>query len=268
MENVRSITFKKNRGEFEKMISTLSSLGYANRWAILNAKDFGVPQSRSRCFMISVYGREAIDLPEGSPLGCRLLDYLDAEVDESLYLSSDRVAVFERHRHRQEANGRDFGWRPKNPKSAEDRVARAVILNPDRYISTWIIETDSTESGAEIILSGKLNRPNYHDYNNRVYSPQGVAPTIPAHSGGDTIPKVDVGEYRIRYLSDRESWRLMGFSEDRIDRAFAVEPSKTARYKAAGNSIVVPVLEAIFERILTKYDPHQTTIEHFIEVTE
>ena len=57
------------------------------------------------------------------------------------------------------------------------------------------------------------------------------------------------GELRIRYLTPRECYRLMGQSEDAIDRILATEPTKTRQYKMAGNSIVVDVLVDIFRAI-------------------
>lgn len=54
---------------------------------------------------------------------------------------------------------------------------------------------------------------------------------------------------RIRKLTPRETWRLMGFSDQDFDKAQKVN-SNTQLYKQAGNSIVVPVLEAIFRQML------------------
>lgn len=49
----------------------------------------------------------------------------------------------------------------------------------------------------------------------------------------------------IRKTTPKESWRLMGFSDEDYDKAATVS-SESQLYKQAGNSIVVPVLEAIF----------------------
>ena len=49
---------------------------------------------------------------------------------------------------------------------------------------------------------------------------------------------------RIRKLTPRECWRLMGFDDEDFNKARAVN-SDTQLYKQAGNSIVVNVLEAI-----------------------
>ena len=57
---------------------------------------------------------------------------------------------------------------------------------------------------------------------------------------------------RIRKLTPKECWRLMGFADEDFDKAQSVGTSKTQLYKQAGNSIVVPVLEAIFRKLLCK----------------
>ena len=50
---------------------------------------------------------------------------------------------------------------------------------------------------------------------------------------------------RIRKLTPKETWRLMGFNDTDFEKAEAVN-SNTQLYKQAGNAIVVPVLEALF----------------------
>ena len=55
--------------------------------------------------------------------------------------------------------------------------------------------------------------------------------------------------YRIRKLTPRECFRLMGLNDDHIDKIQAAGISNTQQYKMAGNSIVVPVLEAIFRNL-------------------
>ena len=59
----------------------------------------------------------------------------------------------------------------------------------------------------------------------------------------------EVKKYRIRKLTPRECWRLMGFSDEDFDKAAAVN-SNTQLYAQAGNSIVVNVLEAIFSQMI------------------
>lgn len=54
---------------------------------------------------------------------------------------------------------------------------------------------------------------------------------------------------RIRRLTPRESWRVMGFKDDDYERAAEIN-SATQLYKQAGNSICVPVLVKIFTNLL------------------
>jgi DNA (cytosine-5)-methyltransferase 1 len=56
-------------------------------------------------------------------------------------------------------------------------------------------------------------------------------------------------EYRIRKLSPRECFRLMGVTEENIDKIQAAGISNAQQYKMAGNSIVVDVLYYIFRKM-------------------
>ena len=57
---------------------------------------------------------------------------------------------------------------------------------------------------------------------------------------------------RIRKLTPKECWRLMGFTDEDIEKAQSVGISNSQLYKQAGNSIVVPVLEEILRNLLCK----------------
>lgn len=54
--------------------------------------------------------------------------------------------------------------------------------------------------------------------------------------------------FRIRKLTPKECWRLMGFDDSDFEKAAKVN-SNTQLYKQAGNSIVVNVLEVIFKNL-------------------
>lgn len=72
----------------------------------------------------------------------------------------------------------------------------------------------------------------------------GVSKTL---MGADSMGTVD--NYRIRKLTPKECWRLMGFDDSDFEKAEKVN-SNTQLYKQAGNSIVVNVLEAILKNLL------------------
>ena len=67
--------------------------------------------------------------------------------------------------------------------------------------------------------------------------------------------------YRVRKLTPRECWRLMGFSDDDYEKA-AEHNSKTQLYKQAGNSIVKQVLMTIFSQLNIKGVPMWNEVHH------
>ena len=87
MENVPEVIGTNNSEHFSQWVAKLDSLGYKSKWEILNAKDYGVPQNRARCFMVSWLGNYYYDFPTPIKLENRLKDVLETNVDEKYYLS-------------------------------------------------------------------------------------------------------------------------------------------------------------------------------------
>lgn len=79
-----------------------------------------------------------------------------------------------------------------------------------------------------------------------IIDPSGVCPTLACTLTAKDPLKIMLDSLRIRRLTPRECWRLMGFTDTDFDRAEATGIGRTALYHAAGNSIAVPVLEAVF----------------------
>ena len=91
MENVPEVIGKDNVEHFNKWLEKLESLGYQNYFQILNGKDYGIPQNRRRCFMISLLGDYAYDFPLKLKLKHKLKDFLEKQVDEKYYLSQEDI---------------------------------------------------------------------------------------------------------------------------------------------------------------------------------
>ena len=87
----------------------------------------------------------------------------------------------------------------------------------------------------------------------RIYSPEGLSPALNTVPGGGLEPKFIEKrvEYRIRKLTPRECFRLMGFTDNDFDKIKGI--SNTQLYKMAGNSIVVNVLTEIFKELFKMY---------------
>ena len=93
MENVPQVHAEANRIDFENWLSFLRSKGYQNFCDDLNAKDYGIPQNRDRCFVVSVLAEDFIDFqfPEPIPLTTVMKDYLEDEVDEKYYINNEKA---------------------------------------------------------------------------------------------------------------------------------------------------------------------------------
>ena len=86
----------------------------------------------------------------------------------------------------------------------------------------------------------------------RVVSRGSISPTVKENHGTTTgivdMDNSDTG-YRIRKLTPKECWRLMGFSDEAFEKAKAAGVSNSQLYKQAGNSIVTDVLYHIFKEL-------------------
>ena len=101
---------------------------------------------------------------------------------------------------------------------------------------------------------GNVN-PSGHGMNGSVYDSCGVCPTLTTNKGEGTKAKT---HFRVRKLTQKECWRLMGFSDEDFYKAQAAmnqnlyggkDRSGSQLYKQAGNSIVVDVLCAIMKEL-------------------
>ena len=276
MENVPAVIGAKNVEHFAKWQEKLEQLGYKNKWQVLNAKDYGIPQNRERCFMVSILGDYYYDFPKTIPLKLRLKDMLEKEVDEKYYLSDRAI------------NGMlnsTFNCSTLEARTEKDGVMPTLCARDYKDPKLVIEETDKCNC-IGTLQGGKWDK--MHDIAKRVYSPNGCSPTIHTCGGGNLEPKVIIGvgekksnggtqwyqqdrvydnelaisvttsfnpfykdnAYRIRKLTPKECWRLMGFEDTDIENAIAIGMSNAQLYKQAGNSIVVNVLMAIFRQML------------------
>lgn len=112
MENVPNVHGKKNIENFNKWINKLEELGYSNYWQDLNAKNYGVPQNRNRCFMVSILGDYSYTFPEPFELKLRLKDVLEDEVEEKYYLSDKAIQSFVEHSTTNKEKGINYKFAP------------------------------------------------------------------------------------------------------------------------------------------------------------
>lgn len=200
-----------------------------------------------RVFIISI--REDIDkgykFPEPFPLELRLKDMLDDEVDEKYYLSEniqDRLKITDPTFTQSVIGNRDLVYQ-------ENGVMGSLTATDYKQPKQIIRVREATKQGYAEAHEGdsiNLEQPNSKTRRGRVG--HGVAQTLTTSPQQATV----LPELRIRKLTPLECFRLMGFSDDDFHKAEKVN-SNTQLYKQAGNSIVVDVIEEIYEQLFSLY---------------
>lgn len=278
-ENVKNLLSKKHRHNFDAYIDTMSELGYESFYQVLNAKHYGVPQNRERVFTVSIRREEAFNfvLPPPTGLEVALEDVLEKDVPNKYYLSDTIVATYIRRNAQHAKRGNGFRFEPVSG-TAHSITTKAGQRPTDNYIKvagdldaikretskrvydpSGIAPTITTNTGGDVkpkivALRGR-NRDNPSDRTAGVHLEQRLEPN--GHGTANALTTVQKdnlvlepkGEIKIRRLTPKECWRLMGFNDEDFEKAKIVN-SNTQLYKQAGNSIVVNVLEAILKELL------------------
>ena len=93
MENVPQVHGSKNIDSFNRWLNFLESKGYTTYWQDMNAKNYGVAQSRNRTIVVSFLGTGIYHFPKPYPLNKIMADYLEDEVDEKYYITNEKAKI-------------------------------------------------------------------------------------------------------------------------------------------------------------------------------
>ena len=116
-ENVKNLVGRKFIGTFTKWLDKLQGYGYSNFWQVLDAKDYGIPQSRKRVFCVSIRDYDSVySFPKPFPLTKRLIDMCEENVAEPYFISEEMIQGFLDHNEKHEKKGTGFKWEPKDTK--------------------------------------------------------------------------------------------------------------------------------------------------------
>jgi|SRR6478736_2043724 len=173
----------------------VESVPYHIYYKVLNAKEHGVPQNRERIFIIGIRDDEddIFSFPNPIPLEKRLKDVLEKPEDfesfevyseymEKYFLSENMIECLLATNIKHEAKGNGFKFECKSFNDIANSVTtKAGQRGTDNFISEEIIQ---------------LNDPIHS--NDRVYSEEGISPTLNTMQGGNRQPFVQVSdEYKI-----------------------------------------------------------------------
>lgn len=189
MENVDALLSKKFKPTFDKWCNLLSEMGYCNSYQIMNAKDYGTPQSRKRVFMVSTLTLGEFIFPEPCPDGRVLKDILEEDVDESYFLSDKRVASFRFNQKMTDTDRLDVG---ELNIEGWHRTARAVVGENGQAPTVCKSANNlRTKVITEIDKVGEIEDEKF-DQDKRVYSKNGLSPTLRVGGGSAKDNKITV----------------------------------------------------------------------------
>lgn len=256
-ENVKNLLSKKHVHNFNAYLETMEQLGYNNYYQVLNAKDYGIPQNRERVFTISILGNESYVFPKGeentnkinrlfnfsvrqdcrvvydknglSPtlvagmgagggkvpmvidkgfefppkqeLKLKLKDMLEDEVDEKYYLSDVQIK-------RIETTTYNVGKTRIQKKNWRDTLCARDYKDP------------------KCVQVGELDIKG-HDCIKRIYSDEGLSPTLTDMQGGNRQPKVLI-------KNATKKGYLEAYSGDSVNLAY---PESTTRRGRVGEQV-------------------------------
>ena len=211
LENVQNLEKHDKGNTLRVMISALQSLGYTVQYKVLNAKDFNVPQNRERIIIVGNKIGKFFDFNKIEKITIESMrDFLDKS-GEFEYLNPNEYTIIKQAK-RQEKSGLIFaGYRNKK--------MRTVGVRP-----------------------GTENLSRVHKQPNRIYSIEGIHPTIASQ---ETCGRYWIYDgTNVRKLTLNECYRFMGFPEN-----FKKIGSKAKLYERIGNSVCVNMIQEIARQI-------------------
>ena len=223
IENVANFAkAAKFRPTFELLQKELESYGYSFNFDICNARDFGIPQSRNRVMIVAIHesvkDRDKFKFPAKNR-ECPPLSLFLEDKSEEVAGVAEPVIIHK-----------------SVPPYVRANIERDLddILTSDKDMFHMKCKSGYVDNIVGLKTTATLRAQNKTTI---------VLQTIETDSGTKKL---------IRCITPLEAFRLMGFTDEQYRRV-AEKVSVTQRYKMAGNSIVVPVAEAIIEELYNAF---------------
>lgn len=139
-----------NIADFKKWGHRLEQMGYTNYVEVLNAKDYGIPQNRRRCFMVSLLGGYAYDFPMKMKRRHVLKDMLERHVDRKYYLSDEHIERISNWKAQQkplENIEKNMGCSPTlTARGAGEEHSGMVLVDTSLFRNGEVVDFDSSNT--------------------------------------------------------------------------------------------------------------------------
>lgn len=217
-ENVKGLLSIDKGNTFKTILDSLTEIGYDPKSMVLNSKDFNIPQNRERIYIVA-FRKDVRSDDFEFPKPQRL------EVTLKSLLEEDPVDA---SYYLSEQYLSTLKKHKLNQKAAGNGFG--YVVRDETYVDTL----------AGALMCGGMGRER-----NLLYDPRTKLPEINPRTGRE------FNKEHIRMMTPKEWKRLQGFPDD-----FELPVAKTYQYHQLGNSVTVPVIQAIAEQIKFVLDRH------------
>lgn len=221
-ENVKNLLSIDGGGGFLNVVGEMAERGYSIEWKVYNSKNYGVPQSRERIYVVGYYGDST---------GQSLLP-----VRRESQTAIKQVGNL--------LNTTSFGGNPQRGRVySTDGVSPTLTCSGGGNMQPKVIE----KSKNKIQNFGNVSA---YTNDNTVWE-IGIARTLTAsnYKHPQKVASKKKNKIKIRKLTPLECFRLQGFTDKQFKAAQAVN-STTQLYKQAGNAVTVNVVKEIGTHIV------------------
>lgn len=246
-ENVKGVLSSNGGNDFRCFLYALGQCGYGFSWRVLDAQSTGtpwpVPQRRKRIYLVAHSlgwkpAAEVLFKPQGLP---GYLDQKPEEGEAAPSIAEDGLG--------KTGTGLTHFRKAKRAQSTTDSETwvQSDIFNTLNLFDTGDVRT------TELVVNDEAVLYENHGQDSRITECRTVAPTICAKygTGGNNTPLVR-GDF-VRRLTPVECSRLMGFPDHYTQIPWKGKPADKCpdamQYKVLGNSMAVPVIRLLGERI-------------------
>lgn len=210
-ENVYGVLTHDKGNTWKVMQNSFDALGYYYKWQILDARDYGIPQGRRRLYVVGFKSKKEFDsfeFPKPIKLKYTMQDLLVENTKEGNFINKNgKLIITEK-----------IGEEPEEKYYLSDKLKKYVMSPGTKNFMHSDAKIDLPIARALLSTQGNSHRASVNNY-------------VTTHG-------------RIRALTVRETYRLMGFPDD-----YKIVVSKSQALKQSGNSIVVDVLINILKEI-------------------
>lgn len=216
LENVKNLETHDKGRTMNIILSSLENLGYFVNYAILNSKDFGVPQNRERTIIVGTLKNSFFNFEELEKNEITSMEpFLDNKVKEDNILKKEEYTIIpDEYIKRQKKSGLIFiGYRNKKIRSKGVR-------------------------------EGTKHLSRVHKQPNRIYSSKGTHPTLSSQEPSGRYFILDHRIDKVRKLSLNECYRFMGFPEN-----FIKHGKDSELYRRIGNSVNPLMIEQVGKKL-------------------